>query len=392
MTAMIRDYARDEMLDMEKAYAFSPSGNYTMPQVSLDGEEGSFRGTCDDYLERISTLPGDASPEVFGFHENAEITCMTNDQVRVCDTILSLQPRTASGAGKSREDMIDELAVDILQRVPGPYDTEPIEKRYPVMYEESMNTVLQQEIIRYNKLLGVMRVTSTNIRKALVGQMVMTEELDQMGTSMYNMQVPEVWAKQGYPSLKPFAAWVNDLLERLDFLNDWIENGAPPIFWIPGFFFPQAFLTGTKQNYARKYQIAIDRISMATELQDELDHTKYTTKPADGCMIYGLFMEGARWNAEKKIVDESLPKMLYTKVAPIALVPMLDYTDPGGSFTKESDPGWYLCPCYKILTRAGVLSTTGHSTNYVCPLTLPTEKNAQHWIKRGVALFTQLAY
>jgi dynein heavy chain len=310
----------------------------------------------------------------------------------MCEIILSLQPRTGAGGGKSREDIIDELAVDIIQRVPGPYDMEPVQKAYPVVYEESMNTVLQQEIIRYNKLLGRMEDSTKNVRKALVGQMVMTDELDAMSTSMYNQQVPAMWSNVAYPSLKPLAAWVNDLLERLDFLNEWIEHAAPPIFWIPGFFFPQAFLTGTKQNYARKYQVAIDRVSMETQIQSNLDHTSYKTKPEDGCMIYGLFMEGARWNSEKHIVDESLPKELFTKMAPFQLFPKMDFVDPGGSFIKPSEEGYYRIPVYKILTRAGTLSTTGHSTNYVCPLTLPTAKSAQHWIKRGVALFTQLAY
>jgi dynein heavy chain len=269
---------------------------------------------------------------------------------------------------------------------------EPIEKRYPVTYEESTNTVLQQEIIRYNGLLGVMKDSSTTIRKALVGQMVMTDELDAMGTSMYNQQVPALWSKKSYPSMKPFAAWVNDLLDRLDFLNDWIENGAPPIFWLPGFFFPQAFLTGTKQNYARSQKIAIDRISMETRVQTEMDHTKFVDKPEFGCYMYGLFMEGARWNAEKHIVDESLPKELFTRLPPFMLYPMVDFVDPGGTYVKPSQEGYYLIPMYKILTRAGVLSTTGHSTNFVCPLTVPTIKPANHWIKRGVALFTQLAY
>lgn len=35
-------------------------------------------------------------------------------------------------------------------------------------------------------------------------------------------------------------------------------------------------------------------------------------KPADGCCIYGLFVEGCRWNPEIRLLDESKPKELYT--------------------------------------------------------------------------------
>ncbi len=46
------------------------------------------------------------------------------------------------------------------------YSTQVIAK-YPVLYEESMNTVLRQELIRFNRLTSVVRATLQNIRKAL---------------------------------------------------------------------------------------------------------------------------------------------------------------------------------------------------------------------------------
>jgi len=372
MTSMIKVFQNPEMFDPE--YKFSASGAYK----SVDAN------TIDDYLAEIDKFPNDASPEAFGFHENAEITCATDGANLMLTKILGLQPRTGAGAGKSREDIIDELAVDVSQRVEGPYDMEPVMKMYPVLYEESMNTVLQQEIVRYNKLLAEMKRTLADIRKALVGQLVMTDELDAMGTAMFNQQVPSNWANKAYPSLKPLAAWVNDLLQRLEFLNKWIEEGTPITFWVSGFFFPQAFLTGTLQNFARKHQKAIDTISFETVVLKVKHQDEIKERPDDGCVIWGLFMEGARWNAEKFSVDESRPKELFTEMVPIHLLPVERRVVP--------TEGIYLCPVYKILTRAGVLSTTGHSTNYVCPLELPSAIDPDHWIRRSVALFTMLRF
>lgn len=54
--------------------------------------------------------------------------------------------------------------------------------------------------------------------------------------------------------------------------------------------------------------------------------------------------------------------------------------------------GIYDCPVYKTTTRAGTLSTTGHSTNFIMMLELGTELQPAHWINRGVALFTALPF
>lgn len=59
--------------------------------------------------------------------------------------------------------------------------------------------------------------------------------------------MPGSWETKAYPSLKPLVLWQEDLLKRCAFIQNWVDHGIPATFWISGFFFPQAFLTGTLQ-------------------------------------------------------------------------------------------------------------------------------------------------
>ncbi len=88
----------------------------------------------------------------------------------------------------------------------------------------------------------------------------------------------------------------------------WIELGHPNAYWISGFFFPPAFLTGALQNFARKNEYAIDRVSFEHVFMDEV--TKDTAaKPEDGVIVYGMFMEACRWDYEKHMLADPNPKV-----------------------------------------------------------------------------------
>lgn len=45
------------------------------------------------------------------------------------------------------------VAQDVLSRLPEPWDVGKVQEKYPTLYEESMNTVLAQELKRFNGLL-----------------------------------------------------------------------------------------------------------------------------------------------------------------------------------------------------------------------------------------------
>jgi len=61
------------------------------------------------------------------------------------------QPRTSGGSGKSREEIIGDIAKAIEGRMPPLYDLDEVSAKYPTDYNESMNTVLAQECLKYNR-------------------------------------------------------------------------------------------------------------------------------------------------------------------------------------------------------------------------------------------------
>ena len=226
----------------ENPYKFSESGLYHIPNKS----------SYNSFKNYIKNLPINDMPEVFGLNENAEITSAIMEANALCSCILSLLPRTNAEAGINLEQNVKEKCLHFLTQIPNEFDLLDVHKKFPVSYDESMNAVLHQELIRFNNLLIVIKNTIEQVIQGIEGNIVLNNEIEELINHIYDNLVPKIWQKIAYPSEKPLASWMIDFIQRMRFFQNWTENGCPNDFWISGFYFTHSFLTGILQNYARK--------------------------------------------------------------------------------------------------------------------------------------------
>jgi len=393
LMTILSKYYSPEILG--ESYKFSQSGTYFVPA----------EGPLESYIDYVRSLPMEEAPEVFGMHENALITFNLNESNRMIDTVLSIQPRVSGGGSSATqrpEDLVELLAADMEQQMPDDLP-EDVDDCFPGLFDrdaetgqmDSLATVLSQEIDRFNLLMSVIRSSLAQLRRAMRGLIVMSGELEDMFNSLLDGQVPRRWAESAYPSLKPLGSWVSDLKARMQFMHAWARTGTPNSFSLPSIFFTQGFLTGTLQRHARKHVIPIDSLEFSFVVSKLVKPEELPAPAEDGCFVHGLFVEAATWDMDLMALQPAQPGTMFASLPLIHFLPTT--VTRGKSTVKEAgqaDQGAtaasYRCPLYRTSQRAGVLTTTGASSNYVLDIKLPIERDPDFYVLQGTAALCQL--
>jgi dynein heavy chain len=380
---------------LEEGYAFSSSGVYYPPE----------HGPLSSYLHYIKNLPLNPAPEVFQMHSNASLTASINEAGSILSNAMSMISAFGGGGGdedddpdakkakpKTNEEIYSEIAGELDDKLPNPSDMLAVGRAYPVDYHQCLNTVLLMELGKMNRLVKKIKGTLKDLQKATKGLVVFSPELEEVAMGVLANKTPNAWMGASYPCLKPMQSYVSDHIERWVFYKDWVSNGAPNVFWFSAYFFQQAFLTGVMQNFARKEQIAIDRCVWNYGVCKAAD--SHPAEPPDvGAYTNGLFMDGARWDDEAGYIVDSFPKVLWASVPNIHLIPVElgnDRQTERAKFNSGHRDHVYPNPVYKESLRKGVLSTSGHSSNFILWLYMPisSDTTEQTWTRRGTALIT----
>ncbi|KAJ0065958.1 hypothetical protein NL108_000216 [Boleophthalmus pectinirostris] len=343
---------------------FGPSFNfyqgYSIPKCT----------NVEQYLTYIQGLPSYDTPEVFGLHPNADITYQSKLAKDVLDTILSIQPKdSSSGGGETREAVVSRLADDMLEKLPPDYVPFEVRDRLQKMGPfQPMNIFLRQEIDRMQRVIVLVRNTLTDLKLAIDGTIIMSENLRDALDCMYDARIPARWKKASWAS-STLGFWFTELLERNRQFQAWIFEGRPNCFWMTGFFNPQGFLTAMRQEITRANKgWALDRMVLCNEvtkwMKDDI-----TQPPVEGVYVYGLYLEGAGWDRRNSKLIDSKPKVLFEMMPVIRM-----YAENNG----VKDHHLYMCPIYKKPIRTDL--------NYIADVDLKTTLPPEYWILRGVAL------
>ena len=100
-----------------------------------------------------------------------------------------------------------------------------------------MNSVVTQELTRYNGLIKTIRSSLNDLKLAIKGEVLLSSELEVALKQIRQGYVPELWLAKSYPSLKSLGSYIKDLSDRLDFFQNWIDTKGqfPKFYWINKF-------------------------------------------------------------------------------------------------------------------------------------------------------------
>ncbi|KAK8888098.1 hypothetical protein M9Y10_039159 [Tritrichomonas musculus] len=351
-----------------KSKDFSFGKNYDPPTPYMN---------LNELEEKVSTWPIVTEGEDVGLSKNASTITARNDALNIFNSLVEIQPTLVAASGNvSEEQFALNLVQSLIKQIPKQFSIHEFLKHFDIT--DTINTVLHHEILLYNNLLAVISNSLEKMEKGLKGLILIDESLELLNRRLLANKIPEMWLDHSFPSILTLRAYMDDLNQRVDFLQNWVNSRKRPVvFKLGAFYHPEEFLTAVLQVYARKHQTPFDSLRWKTNVVKE-ESKDIVKEPEEGIYVDNLFLEGAKWQKESNSLIECGQIELISTMPVMHLMP-----------TKEEKPYdmnvTYECPLYRTQNRgSGALGLP----NYIMSLFLPCDKILpDHWIQRSVAVF-----
>ncbi|CAF4669138.1 unnamed protein product [Rotaria sp. Silwood1] len=391
---------------LKEDYSYAGDNTYKAPNLDLN-----FSGL----LSYINALPDFDDPRVFGMHPNTNRALMYVQANQLVDMLVTIEPQyrmmISLGASSDSDAACMTIIDEITTKLPRSIETGYGPQARHITFENALTKIsdkleskyhaysvffslLKQEIRAYNELLELIHATCNDLRRALVGETVVSEILEETQRTLLMHEMPRIWKKKSYPSTKSLRAWITDNLVRITFFKEWTrlivtyveDKGSsplPPIFNIGAFYYPKGLFSAILQSSARSIALPIDQLKFTYQVLDNneerqlLQSSTSTNDIANGITIDGIYIDGAQWDYESHQIVDCTSQQRTHRLPPLLckLVPKnmenMDLTNV------------YECPVYLTALRA--VSASEAAKHLVGTITIPCSETESFWTTRSIA-------
>jgi len=370
LNTYLDEYMGDFLFDEFNRFEFYPTEDefYVVPVT----------GSLDIYHNQVENQPRVNTPEVFGLHSNAEIGYFTTASKEIFEQKLVLGAGAGGGGGGGKQDeVMDKVAREIIEAAPPLFDVFKVQTEITDKNEDGAMTpaevVLVQELDRFNALLSTMLRTLKLLLKALVGEVGMSAELDEVGKALYNATIPPSWKKKAPATKANLANWMNHFQRRAAQYKAWVAGGEPKVMWLSGLHIPETYLAALVQQCCRAKGWPLDRSSLFTKTTQITDVASVKEKPEFGALVQGLFLEGAGWDIERSCLVKQRPKVLVEQLPLVQIIP--------AEAAKIKLTNQLTTPVYTTSDRRNAMGV-----GLVFECNLQSFEHESHWVLQGVAV------
>ncbi|VDL57582.1 unnamed protein product, partial [Hymenolepis diminuta] len=160
-----------------------------------------------------------------------------------------------------------------------------------------------------------------------------------------------------------------------------ITTGEPVVIWLSGLHVPESYLSAVVQSVCRRNAWPLDKSAMITSVTDHTDADKVEDRNSSGCLIDGLFLEGAAWSLEDRRLCLQAPRQLIQPLPLLSIQVVESRRIKRQSATLKT-------PVYVTSTRASAdsVSKSGSGLVFEADLGIDEQRDTSRWILQGVCL------
>ncbi|PRP89393.1 inner arm dynein, group 5 [Planoprotostelium fungivorum] len=178
--------------------------------------------------------------------------------------------------------------------------------------------------------------------------------------------VPPSWKL--WPSCLPLHRWMEDLIARFKFYNDWMQNGTPQALWMGAIVYPQLLFFKLRHDFARENRMEAEEVYLEFEPHHE---RRNNNDDGNSLVLSGLHLLGARYNSSTNKLEE-----LASDTSPLQPLPKMICRA-----TRKPNPSNNIsCPLYRSIVRG--------QKNWIATVQLSSDQSERQWLRRGVIMVT----